>query len=270
MAEKIGAVYRGLDTTVDCYPADDVAFDATAYVGAFATMQPGDACIIFTPDDTHAAIAAAAIARGLHVLVAKPLVKRLDQHTELAAAAKAAGVILAVEYHKVFDPIYSDARERMRALGPFSFFSSVMTQRVEQLDTFRAWAGRSSDISYYLNSHHIQIHTWAMAGLSRPSRVTAAASIGTGAARLDRPGVEDTITLLTTWDNNDGTIGHAVYMASWVAPTADCHTQQYFHYMGRHGELRVDQAHRGYSHSASAAGGGTGALATLNPLCESR
>ena len=26
------------------------------------------------------------------------------------------------------------------------------------LDTFKAWAGKSSDISYYLNSHHIDFH----------------------------------------------------------------------------------------------------------------
>lgn len=30
-----------------------------------------------------------------------------------------------------------------------------MTQPKKQLDTFAGWAGKSSDISYYLNSHHI-------------------------------------------------------------------------------------------------------------------
>ena len=32
--------------------------------------------------------------------------------------------------------------------------------------TFRAWAGISSDISYYLNSHHVDFHCWAMEGVS--------------------------------------------------------------------------------------------------------
>ena len=41
----------------------------------------------------------------------------------------------------------------------------------------------------------------------------------------------------------------------------DCHTQQHFHYMGSSGELRVDQAHRGYSGSTDEAG-----FAALNPL----
>ena len=68
------------------------------------------------------------------------------------------------------------------------------------------------------------------------------------------------------WRNASGTSGHSVTTSSWVAPTADCHTQQNFHYMGHAGELRVDQAHRGYSFSAEPEAGGTGALATLNPL----
>jgi hypothetical protein len=46
-------------------------------------------------------------------------------------------VQLAVEYHKRFDPIYSDARNRARQLGPFSYYYSYMAQPKQQLDTFR-------------------------------------------------------------------------------------------------------------------------------------
>ena len=62
MREKIGEVYRGLDTAVECFPADDIAFDASASEKAMDTMQRGDAVIIFTPDHTHFPIAMAAIA----------------------------------------------------------------------------------------------------------------------------------------------------------------------------------------------------------------
>jgi len=153
MQEKIGDVYKGLDISVECFPADDVAFDPLACEKAMDTMQRGDGVIIFTPDNTHFSIAMAAIKRGLHVLVAKPLVKTLAEHIELQAAASDAGVILATEYHKRFDPIYNDARMRMRGLGPFSYFYSNMTQRREQLDTFAAWAGKSSDISCKFHSN---------------------------------------------------------------------------------------------------------------------
>jgi D-galacturonate reductase len=86
---------------------------------------------------------------------------------------------VAVEYHKRFDPIYSDARHRIRSLGPFSHFASFMAQPKQQLATFSRWAGRASDISYYLNSHHIDFHHWSVAHMARPTRVTASAATGT-------------------------------------------------------------------------------------------
>merc|ERR1711884_196355 len=53
-------------------------------------------------------------------------------------------------------------RMRIQKLGKFNFFTSYMSQPKFQLETFRAWAGLGSDISYYLNSHHVDLHVWAM------------------------------------------------------------------------------------------------------------
>ena len=58
-------------------------------------MAPGDVCIVFTPDDTHFDIAASAIKAGLHVLMAKPLVKTLSQHRSLADMANIGGVLVS-------------------------------------------------------------------------------------------------------------------------------------------------------------------------------
>lgn len=261
MEAKIGRAYRGLDLAIDCFPGDDVHDDPDATLKAIATMKPGDVAIIFTPDDTHYAIASAAIAAGLHVLVAKPIVKTLQEHKELVALAKRHNVLLGVEYHKRFDPIYSDARNRARALGPFSYYYSYMAQPKQQLDTFRSWAGLSSDINYYLNSHHIDIHNWFVAHSSHPTRVTALAATGVASAKLERA-CEDTITLSTHWANREGgSTGTAIYTASWIAPKGECHTRQHLHYMGQKGELHADQAHRGYNTATDEAG-----YAALNPL----
>jgi D-galacturonate reductase len=59
--------------------------------------------------------------------------------------------------HKRFDPVYSDAKMRSKDIGDFSFFNSYMSQPKSQLQTFSAWAGVDSDISYYLNSHHVSL-----------------------------------------------------------------------------------------------------------------
>ena len=45
-----------------------------------------------------------------------------------------------------FDPVYSDARARAATLGAFNFFNAWMSQPKSQLETFRAWAGKDSDI----------------------------------------------------------------------------------------------------------------------------
>ena len=76
---------------------------------------------IFTPDDTHFDIALACVKKGLHVLVTKPIVKTLAEHAALHAAAKASGVLVMVEVHKRYDPIYADARDRIQTLGQFSY-----------------------------------------------------------------------------------------------------------------------------------------------------
>ena len=40
----------------------------------------------------------------------------------IQSAAKAANVLLATEYHKRWDGLYSDAIMRIPAMGPFSYF----------------------------------------------------------------------------------------------------------------------------------------------------
>ncbi|GHP03015.1 hypothetical protein PPROV_000177000 [Pycnococcus provasolii] len=270
MKEKISDAYKEMDLSMETLPADDVDFDAEAYKAAIARMQKGDVVTIFTPDDTHFQIALECIKAGLHVLIAKPAVKTLEHCRALVQAAEEQGdVLVAVEYHKRFDPIYTDARDRIRGLGAFSFFNSTMTQPKAQLDTFRTWAGKSSDISYYLNSHHMDVHAWSVSHMARPKSVSAVAARGCAEARLqptDGRTIEDTVTVISEWENDasvdaPGAVGTALYTASWVAPKADCHTQQYFHYMGFKGEIRADQAHRGYTGSTDENG-----FAALNPL----
>lgn len=209
------------------------------------------------------------IITGLHVLVTKPAVKTLKDHQKLHEAAVRNNVLVAIEVHKRYDQIYGDARDKIQGLGPFSYLYAYMSQPKHQLDTFRAWAGKSSDISYYLNSHHIDFHEWAVGDTSRPTKVTAVASTGLALSMFDID-CEDTITLTVQWENVEKTasgevkatgLGTAVYTSSWIAPKSDVHSQQRFFYMGQKGEVNVDQAHRGYNMSADGQG-----YRSVNPL----
>jgi len=64
------------------------------------------------------------VRRGVHVLVTKPVVQTLEQHLELARAAADANVLVAVEVHKRWDPIYVEARDRLRGLGDLGYFAA--------------------------------------------------------------------------------------------------------------------------------------------------
>lgn len=244
LARVIGRRY-GLDTHFRSFPDDGVSRDPNAYLSALDALRPGDIAVIVTPDDTHFPIAMAAVQRGCHALVAKPLVKTLKEHLALAQAAEESQSLVAIEVHKRWDPIYADARDRIRALGDFSHFSAYMSQPKAQLDTFRNWAGAASDVSYYLNAHHVDFTVHALDGIARPLAVRAAAAEGVAQDR--GVAAEDIITLTVEWENlSSGRPATAVYTASWIAPPSDVHSQQRFHYIGHKGEINVDQARRGY------------------------
>jgi len=226
MDKAIGLAYPAseLDLSFASFPADD-AVDTTAYLKAFASYPRGSCVTIFTPDDSHYEIALAAVQNGHHVLVTKPVVMQLSHHLLLAEEARKQGVLVAVEVHKRFDPIYVDARDRIRAEGSLGFMTAYMSQPKRQLETFKAWAGLRSDISYYLNSHHVDFAEWCFAGIARPVRVTASAATGVASEVLGRP-CEDTITLLVEFEDlKTGAKGTGVFTSSWVAPPSDVHSQ---------------------------------------------
>lgn len=217
---------------------------------AIDALKPGDAVTIFTPDTTHYPIALYAIERGIHVMITKPAVKLLEHHIALLEAARKHGVYVYVEHHKRYDPAYSDARFRARGLGDFNYFYSYMSQPKSQLETFKAWAGVDSDISYYLNSHHVDVCDSMVSQLGYvPTKVSASASKGVAIGLGCDKATEDTISLLVQWQKQDEPekLATAVYTASWTAPhRAGVHSNQYFHYLASGGEIRVDQAKRGY------------------------
>uniref|UniRef100_A0A7S2RWI7 Gfo/Idh/MocA-like oxidoreductase N-terminal domain-containing protein n=1 Tax=Eucampia antarctica TaxID=49252 RepID=A0A7S2RWI7_9STRA len=258
MEHNIGKVYKDMDLRCDTFPKD-TEVNAKAYVDAVGTCKEGDVAVIFTPDDTHFDIAMECIKRKMHVMVTKPIVQTLEDHLKLAKAAQENNVLVGVEVHKRLDPFYADSRDRVRSgqLGNFQYMYAYMSQPKHQLDTFQAWASnKSSDISYYLNSHHIDFSEWTLAGIAKPIRVTATSSTGIATERFkSKLDIEDSITLTVQWqninnnnDDNNNTapsLGCAVYTSSWVAPKSDVHSQQRFFYMGSKGEINVDQAHRG-------------------------
>lgn len=61
--------------------------------------EPLDGVIIATPHDQHAEQAMAAMERGIHVLLEKPMAVTIDEAQQVADAAKASGCVVAVAFN---------------------------------------------------------------------------------------------------------------------------------------------------------------------------
>ncbi|KAL9620766.1 MAG: hypothetical protein Q9160_004779 [Pyrenula sp. 1 TL-2023] len=268
LQKNISEVYNNLDVSFTSYPSDSTS-DPDAYKRAIDDLPKGSAITIFTPDTTHFPIALYAIERGHHVLITKPATKLLSHHLALLKASREHNVFVYIEHHKRFDPAYADARHRAStgALGDFNYFYSYMSQPKSQLETFKAWAGRDSDISYYLNSHHVDIcDSMVSAQGFRPVRVTASGSRGIAEGLGCVAGTEDTITLMVDWKKGEK-VATGVYTASWTAPQkAGVHSNQYYHYVGSAGEIRTNQAKRGYDVSTDSPAPSGGQIQWFNPF----
>ncbi|KAK5084442.1 hypothetical protein LTR05_005518 [Lithohypha guttulata] len=219
LQKNIQNVYNNLDVTFSSFPSDDKT-DPDAYKAAIEAL----------PKAT----------------------KLLKEHLHLLEEAEKHNVLLYVEHHKRYDPAYTDAKFRSKHLGDFNYWYSYMSQPKSQLKTFASWAGKESDISYYLNSHHIDICEWMVREHGWvPRLVRASGSTGISESLGCQAGTEDTITLMADWENekpeHKGKRATGVYTASWTAPqNAGVHSQQHFHYIASNGEISVNQAKRGY------------------------
>ncbi len=94
--------------------------EAAAAVGAprtYASWQdmlrgePLDAVVVSTPHDLHYEVARAALARGLHVLVDKPMTLRAAHARDLVALAQRQRLTLMTAFNRHYEPPFTKARE---------------------------------------------------------------------------------------------------------------------------------------------------------------
>jgi len=97
-------------------PSEEAASFASsrnlAWFGNYEEMfdaVPLDAAIIATPNDTHLEVGIACIARGIAVLVEKPIAPTVEEAQALTSAADKAGIPLMVGHHRRHNPLLRKA-----------------------------------------------------------------------------------------------------------------------------------------------------------------
>ena len=157
-----------------------------------------DAVVLATPHSQHEAQALAAIAANKHVFVEKPLTLDLASAQRVAAAARLAGLVLAVGFARRFHPSIAELRARARGgrLGDVVAMVAQHTTSTAQFiaaDNWRASAEEAPGGAFTAVGVHALDHMIEFAGRVRDVRSITARNY---------PGPsDDTTTVMLRFDN---------------------------------------------------------------------
>lgn len=235
----------GWDATFGIFP--ESGFDEHAHRAAIARLPKPGLVLISTPDHTHFEIMRDCIMAGLHFMVVKPAVARLDELYQLLAAMKSKPVLALVDYHKVYDEANLILRDEYRRgrYGDIQHVLSVMTQRRDMLTAFGSWAARSGhNINHYLGSHYIHMTGFITGATPLNVRATRQYGIAKNRHGLDTP---DLVQTQVIWRAVNGGEFTSYHVAGWADPSeSPSMTYQEIHLIGTNGRVDSDQRHRGF------------------------
>ena len=172
-----------------------------------------DAVAVATPDHLHAAPVLAALARGKHVLLEKPLATRLDEARAMVGEAARRALVLQVNYSQRFVAEYAWMKEQIDAgaIGKPVMVVSSKQDTIFVPTRMISWAAATSPI-HFMSSHDIDLVGWFLGG--RALRAVAQERRGT----LEALGVAaaDGVDALLAYDTG----ATASFHSSWIHPTS--------------------------------------------------
>lgn len=152
---------------------DERLFDAgrvTAYEDAAAMIQREalDLVVICTPTDSHVSLASAALARGAHVLLEKPVATRSSEVERLMAAETASGRRVIPAMCMRFWPGWTWLRERVAA-GSADELGAMCSLKLTRLGSRPEWSGafygddsRTGGAMFDLHVHDVDFVVWVL------------------------------------------------------------------------------------------------------------
>ena len=200
--------------------------------------QPLEGVIIATPTGLHAALGLDCAARGIPMLVEKPIAATVELAEELATAAEKAGVPLLVGHHRRHNPIVAQAREIVRSgrLGrlisvtalwtlqkPDDYYDiewrrqpgggPVLTNLIHDIDTLRFVCGEIESLQAFASN----------GGRGLPFNDTAAVALRFTNGALGTISMSDAVAAPWAWDLTSGensSFGHNPENCYLLAGTA--------------------------------------------------
>lgn len=198
-----------------------------------------DGISVVTPDNAHAEIVLKAAARGLHILVEKPLATTVEECSAMMTAAEKAGVILMVDWHNRWNPPIYNAWKAIQEgeLGDVRYIYYRLSDTVYVPTRMLPWAGKSS-VMWFLGSHSLDTTCWLIG--RQPRRVYCQKRSGMLAGMgVDTP---DLYVTLLEFDNG----AMAVVENTWIMPQqSPALIDHKVEILGAKGAIYLDPTHHG-------------------------
>lgn len=217
--------------------------DNSSYLEAVEECNP-DAVIVAVPDHLHASISISLIEKGIHCLVVKPMATTLAEADAMTEAAKKAGVIAQVEFHKRLDESNLLLRDAVKTnkLGNLLYAVIEYSQKKQiPRDIFRSWVEKSS-IFQYLGVHYVDLLQFVSS--FRPLKVCAWGQKD----YLKNLGIDtwDSMQVVIEWEREDGGQFVSTHITNWIDPDeTSAMSDQKINVVGTKGRFQADQKNRG-------------------------
>jgi len=210
-----------------------------AYLDALDALGEGGLVVVATPDHLHTEVVLAAIERGQHCIVQKPLCLKVSEARAIQAAAREKGIYVLTDYHKRHDRAIRAAHTRYRSgeMGQMLCGHAWIEERREMpLKWFARWCDQSSPFEY-IGVHYADAYFFITGQL--PRRLAAfgqkkfLASLGIDAF--------DAVQAVIEW--RDGSVLYI--QTSWVLPDGETAlTKQGLQLTATQGEYWADHKDR--------------------------
>ncbi len=172
-------------------------------------MKNLDAVVVATPLNEHVHIVNDALQAGLHVFCEKSMARTLADCNLMLETQEATGKILQIGHQRLFNPVYLNALERIRAGEIGNIFQvraywhrnanwrrAVPSPELERKINWRLYSEYSAGLMTELASHQIQVANWFLDRV--PVKVMGSGSI---CYWKDGREVYDHVALVYDYDN---------------------------------------------------------------------
>jgi myo-inositol 2-dehydrogenase / D-chiro-inositol 1-dehydrogenase len=136
---------------------------ALADAGSLLARDDVDAVVVAVPSGLHAGLALAALQRGRHLYLEKPIASALEQGQQLAAVARTANSVTMIGFNWRFQPLIARARELIRGgvIGKVHTVSSEFSEPAAVPD-WKARRDQGGGVLLDLGSHHFDLARWLL------------------------------------------------------------------------------------------------------------